>query len=127
MALPGPKPIQWHVRYRRELTKAPRRRLPEVTPTGLERVKFAVLHNLAHLPKPTEPFMRRIQRAGNALRPLVPSTRPPCRVTFWILVARRAWVDRRAAGGDLVSQGCETPPNARSQASFDRNEGEDTR
>jgi hypothetical protein len=36
-----------------------------MTPTGHERVKFAVLHNPAHLPKSTETiFVRRIQPGG---------------------------------------------------------------
>jgi GAF domain-containing protein len=42
---------------------------------------------------------------------------------LWMSVARSTWVDRRAAEVTFVPQRREEP-NARSQASFDRNEGE---
>src|SRR5262245_728839 len=52
--------------------------------------------------------------------------RRPCHVMVLDVRTRSIWVDRPAAGGDLVSQGREKP-NAGSQTSFDRNEGDDAR
>src|SRR5262249_20273478 len=51
--------------------------------------------------------------------------RRPCHVMVLDVRTRSIWVDRPAAGGGLVSQGREKP-NARSQASVDKNEDEDT-
>src|SRR5262245_17046153 len=49
--------------------------------------------------------------------------RRPCHVMVLDVRTGSIWVDRPAAGGDLVSQKREKP-NAGSQTSFDRNEDE---
>ena len=79
LALPGPKPIQWRVRYRRELTEEPRRRLPEVTLKRHKRPGVAAAQNRP--PKIHEPLRLHVWHRSGAPCELTNKNPPPCGTT----------------------------------------------